>query len=319
MTQQLGTSDMQAIVLPVNIPAFCYENESIDVENIVSCPSTTELSPTMYCCAVCIGVSRTPAMLRSCSHIGCKECLFAHYRMNQKVDETEYSQVVYAECPVCRMRYDRLQIIEFDYWTPLAKYAYRSITVKCTLTQRYDQRPACDYTCSILDLQHHEMYECKLRSICCPNVGCDLRLSAAEISKHFPTCPKLARYCNICQLPVYLVDRENHNCVLALQKVIRSLHDKNMYNSNIVDEAETLGTAGQLSLKLARATVARTINDLVTPANSPVRVASLAPRRRLVNTPIVHVEGRRRRAIPFPEMPEDDEELFGRGSDYMQL
>jgi hypothetical protein len=276
-----STSNVQ---FPENIAATVCYTDSVDMELVVAQPNRLELSETMYTCALCFGISRTPAMIRGCFHVGCYKCLCRHYEMNLKVDPEQSSQVVYAECPTCRHRFDRIDIIEFPEWTPLSKWAYRSIRVKCSLPGRRItniqlRRGECSHECSIMDLQNHEQFECPLRNVSCPNYGCEFQGTAAETRSHFYTCDKLARYCETCCLPVLVSESKGHDCISALKGALQNTQKKCTEYCVPFKISDHLGEPGKLCLRYFESVESDVTMQTGTPTNSPMRVLQNAPRR----------------------------------------
>ena len=281
-----NTDDLEvAIALPENLAATKYCGDSVYADGIVSRPSDEELSETMYTCSICLGVPRSPVIIRRCFHLGCETCFEEHYTRNLRVVSDISGQGVYATCPLCRGRYDKFDIVHFRDWSPLAKWAYSAVRVKCSLAERKPNGSMqCEHVCPIVELERHERFECSLRRVTCPNYGCEFENAEWEVRMHFSACPYVARFCTTCKLPVLLTESRRHNCVSAMQETLQKMIEKCQEYGVPIKSTDIFGEPGKLYIRKSDTPKAdNTTNTTnlasVTPNNSPIVGSTLAPRR----------------------------------------
>ncbi len=239
-----------AIALPENLAATKYCADSVYADGVVSRPSDEELSETMYTCSICLGVPRTPVIIRRCFHLGCETCFEKHYTQNLRVVSDPSGQGVYATCPLCRGRFDKFDLVHFRDWSPLSKWAYSSVRVKCSVSEREpNESEQCEHVCSIVELEKHERFECSLRRLKCPNYGCDFENTERELRLHFSECHYLARFCTTCKLPVLLSDSCRHNCIIALQQTLQEMITKCQEYGVPIKSTDIFGEPGKLYLR----------------------------------------------------------------------
>ena len=203
--QRLATS------YPINnIEKIDYET-GFDIDHI-----RIEQGGSLLLCSVCLGFPRFP-VTTSCGHLFCEYCI-KHYFATYKNSEFRDSQAGnYAPCPVCKHLFYLAGSISFKHFQPLLKQIFTSVTVKCP--------EGCDKNGSFIVVDRHQLFECNLRSVVCPNIGCDVVQPLYMLEGyHLDQCHFYGEYCTTCILPVLRSEAQNHNCKTRLIQAVSCYH-----------------------------------------------------------------------------------------------
>lgn len=205
-------------VFPSGIRATSLNSESLDTSQTVSTPPD-EISHSLWTCPICLGIPRVPAQISKCGHIGCMSCFLEHLRASG-VTRNGWEQRVMARCPYCRVDFAEDNLKLFSTWQPLSKAVLGLVKVRCRLDASTNG-VTCSWTGSVMNLLHHETYECPARRIVCPNLYCKYTDTESEVKAHFGRCILLRVRCMECGLPTSWVSRNTHDCNQALKAALR--------------------------------------------------------------------------------------------------
>jgi hypothetical protein len=205
--------------LPNAIEATVVPFSSVDFDKVVSKPSESHISSTLWTCAVCLGVPRNPIMLKICGHVGCRNCFYRVYKRRFALYDSQ-SRLPNSLCPTCRRIFLETDMVPYSKWEPLSRGAFDCVEVACAdSTNKIDDNFVhCKFVGSIQDLLHHELRTCANRTVKCPNPGCRFIATYSKLPEHFKECDKLVIYCHACNLPALWIEKENHQCIPALRQ-----------------------------------------------------------------------------------------------------
>ena len=209
-------------------------------------PTTTPFEVDEWKCVVCHGTPRYPASLSSCGHLGCRGCLL-------KVLETKlnsYDEEDPCKCPMCPAKFTEEEIIPLAEWPLLMRSAWNGLRVNCRGFKEYDRIKedfqTCHFSGSIRDLIEHEKTDCGNRIILCPAANCSYSGPAFKMVDHYNACDKLVYHCSLCGMARKFVEREQHNCIEALQKSLKILEKQCKQGKFQVSKALFPGKPGTL-------------------------------------------------------------------------
>lgn len=118
-------------------------------------------------CSICFGVPSFPAILSTCNHIFCRDCI---------QDWSTQQQT----CPNCRTRFRSSQICALPSINPMLFKKYDEAEINCCYCSR-----------SIRGTHHHffhQIYECPKRLVFCKFQGCQFITKFQDIIAHENTC-----------------------------------------------------------------------------------------------------------------------------------
>ena len=267
-------------------------------------------------CVVCHGTPRYPASLATCGHLGCRGCLAAvlQTKAEEQDDDLPADAEVRCPCPLCvEKSFTEEDVVPLSEWPLLMRKAWEALRVKCRGFKEYARKEEdfekCYFSGSITALIEHEKTGCGNRIILCPIVGCNHSGPAFKMSEHYYKCDKMVFYCPTCAMAVKCVEREQHNCVEAMQKTLKRLEKQckkgKFYPSKVlfpgtpgalckeveyVDEDEVAAKRSKVAAPVATTPVAASNHPFgnlmvgawppgTTPVTSPVMASTNAPIR----------------------------------------
>ena len=213
---------------PSNIPSALAGNLDFEcgypIENVEGLSDYSDII-----CGICHLLPRNPIETFPCYHLFCKACI-------QQATGLVNIDQLRAKCPMCRSAIQTILPVFNRGRTSALTNIYNSLKIKCT--------QCWDYKAGIIELDHHEMFECPARPIKCPNPGCSVVLPAEQmISSHFQKCLYYSVYCLRCQLPVRVKQFPSHDCkqllITALMKFYK-FFDKHKKPIPYLSKNETL-------------------------------------------------------------------------------
>lgn len=166
-----------------------------------------------YQCSICQGYPRRPVSLMKCGHLFCESCLkslfdtssWLHPHAIDNFDRTTF-------CPMCKKEFSILEVYVFDAFQQWPKCLYLSITIQCP----YE----CGFSGNAIQVDDHQVFHCKKRTVACPHLDCTVQLKAEEMEKHVFECDFRRIFCKICKLPVFATQEKMHNCLETLQSAL---------------------------------------------------------------------------------------------------
>ncbi len=191
---------------------------SLDSTLLTSTPPE-EISPNLWTCPICLGIPRVPAQISSCGHIGCMSCLLQHLHVSGNT-RNGWEQRLVTTCPLCRADFSEDKLNVFSSWHPLSKAVLGLVKTRCSLGAS-STNVKCSWSGPVMDLLHHESYDCPVREIVCPNPFCAYINSESKVQQHFSTCNCLQVRCMECCLPMRWETRDTHSCEQALMEALR--------------------------------------------------------------------------------------------------
>lgn len=164
-------------------------------------------------CCICENYPRAPAIIE-CGHMACEYCLAKYF--SKKARQPRRNEPFTAPCPVCTVHFSLNDINDKEIFSSFDAILFNSIELKCP--------QLCGRMGNADEMDDHDVYQCPLRIIRCPNIGCNVELPARQLEdEHFQTCTHYHTYCSACLLPVTQDEHDNHNCIRALQAQITSM------------------------------------------------------------------------------------------------
>ncbi|KAF0155396.1 MAG: hypothetical protein FD188_3147 [Ignavibacteria bacterium] len=175
-----------------------------------------------FMCSICEGLPRHPVFLDKCGHLFCEMCMKQHFKINSKLN-APFLTIRAATCPTCKTEFTLGDVLVFDCFQTWAKAIYKTIQVSCPFD--------CEYKGNPFEVDHHQVFECPLRRIQCPNEGCgEIQPAYMMEADHFPQCPCLRIYCTACKLPVLASERITHDCKSRMNDAIQSTINFALYH-----------------------------------------------------------------------------------------
>lgn len=166
-----------------------------------------------YQCSICHGYPRRPASLIKCGHFFCEGCIKGLFDTSSwlhphALDGFERS----CFCPMCKKEFSILDVYLFEAFQQWPKCLYLASTIQCP----YE----CGYHGNAIQVDDHQVFHCKKRTVACPHLDCPVRLQADQIEQHFVECDFRRIFCKECKLPVFATQLNIHNCVDTLQSAL---------------------------------------------------------------------------------------------------
>jgi hypothetical protein len=205
-------------LFPRGVRSTILDASSLDSSLLVATPPD-EISSNLWTCPICLGVPRVPAQISKCGHIGCMACFLRHLQVSG-VTRNGWEQRVVALCPYCRADFAEDHLKLYSTWQPLSKAVLGLVKARCSLGAS-STSITCSWSGTIINLLHHETYECPARRIACPNLPCTYVDTVQKVKQHFDTCIHLQVRCVDCCLPIRWVTRDTHECEQALKDALR--------------------------------------------------------------------------------------------------
>jgi len=203
---------------PKGLRANSMNRSSVDSSFLTSSPPEG-ISPNLYTCPICLGIPRIPVQLSNCGHLGCMTCFQRHLQISG-VTHNGFQQRLVASCPLCRADFAEDNLKVFSSWLPLYKAVFGLLMTECSVSDS-SSTFTCSWSGPVMDLLHHESYECPARRIVCPNPFCRYVDSESKVRQHFSTCSCLQVRCMDCFLPIRWESRDTHNCEQTLMDALR--------------------------------------------------------------------------------------------------
>ena len=173
------------------------------------------ITSNVIMCSICRGLPRKPAAIKQCGHLYCEACIGQHFRRNQR-QQSVYSRVMVAPCPYCQKTFRTKDVRPYECLSALAKLLLNDKMVRCP--------HACGYQGSFHEVDTHQVYQCSLRTIQCPNESCIFEGPAGMLEReHYPKCEYLRIHCPKCKLPVLASEMDEHVCLDAMKRALASM------------------------------------------------------------------------------------------------
>lgn len=156
-------------------------------------------------CSVCNEFPRTPYAFPLCGHLICGEDWAGLQRASD--DET-------VNCPYCRTPAKISEVQSLENMEAGHRLLLNEFILTCP--------DRCGYRGNLQEINNHQVYNCSMREIACPNNGCFEVGTAQRIEQHYRGCPFIPLVCSACQTvvprgPVTL----QHDCIHELKIIIR--------------------------------------------------------------------------------------------------
>ena len=172
-------------------------------------------------CTVCGGYPRHPATLYKCGHMFCEPCIKQWFKQEGRRQAARMPRK--APCPNCRRSFVAGQILSWDQWQAWAQLAFNAKEVMCPW--------GCGFKGTACEVDDHQLYHCKHRTLNCPVDGCFARGEAEWVEhEHFPQCPLLEVFCPTCRLPVRMQQLRSHHCMARLWDALQGTLPLSPYN-----------------------------------------------------------------------------------------
>ena len=118
-------------------------------------------------CSICTGITRAPYHLACmCRSSFCGSCLTEWLEKNSR-------------CPLCNVKATDMIADSLDF-----EHISNGIKRPCSNSTSCRERKR-----SFDGIQVHEERDCKYRTITCPNLDCEERVMARDLSTHLKSCP----------------------------------------------------------------------------------------------------------------------------------
>ena len=164
-------------------------------------------------CAICQCIPRQPVSIKQCGHCFC-ECCIEKQLDSQSKQSTGYSgHHVKLNCQICKVSYTGKDLTPFEQLPVPLRKAYRLMKLKCPY--------GCPFTGDPQKMDEHQGYDCELREVKCPSIGCEVILPFHLLrDQHIAPCDMLMIYCTKCFLPVKREMILEHNCMERLARAL---------------------------------------------------------------------------------------------------
>ncbi len=207
---EIKTEPIEPRTFPRLLPAEGINTSNFECgfeEKFLKCPMPTDL----FNCVVCSFFPRAPCQIASCGHIGCEFCLAKYFKKNARPGQLGMPSA--APCPKCRKPFRLSDLNDRHLFNNFDSLLYKSIELKCP--------NGCGNVGNWEEIDNHEAFYCPLRTLACPNIGCDMVMPAEQLEmEHFPQCKFFNFYCPKCLLPVAENEMREHGCIAELQNQV---------------------------------------------------------------------------------------------------
>lgn len=217
--------------------------------------------PSHLLCSICRGIPREPTMLSRCGHLFCEICIIKwHQNRANQFDETAAPFRKFCPCPSCRDEFIwKVGMRTFGEWNYLTKQLYMgSMKVHCPYQCALDAEQASHIKPRLLaicptfwdspvNVYGHEMFQCPLRPVKCPNEGCNTVQPYYMIAGwHFQNCRQYRVFCpKGCGIPVRLHSKAKHDCLRSLRYAVLQLSGMVRLHGNKVPQCCLIGKPGE--------------------------------------------------------------------------
>jgi len=174
-----------------------------------------------FICTVCKGFPRYPNELRKCGHVFCYDCIS---QVRSTIDENGHR--IPKKCPNCRSVFKTDDIFPFEMTSSALNNIYSSYEIRCPYL--------CGHVSSPKSMIDHETWTCKLRPVKCTSKDCQIVLPDEQMESHLDNCPKRFVYCNQCQIPMRVNNKE-HKCVSPNRETVKCMHLINFFVIYIIN------------------------------------------------------------------------------------
>ena len=188
-------------------------------------------------CQVCNKVAKEPIEMESCGHLFCMACIKTVLAVsNHNSKNPHWTQR--ANCPICRHSFTVMDYhMIADRPSTIARL-YNSLSVTCSME--------CGFKASPNKINKHEVFDCTIRPIRCPNYQCPVVRSADKLmTNHFPSCNLYRVYCPQCNLAVRQNMLKKHDCIAHLKDALKNFYQFFNSHCKIIPPLSRFGPGGE--------------------------------------------------------------------------
>ena len=166
-----------------------------------------------FSCPICHGIPRNPVIIKHCGHFFCECCV----EKQQASVNADYHEIQgWLQCAVCKKEFHPHDSLPFEKTITSFKKVYHLVRLRCPY--------GCNFIGDPQEMDRHQSFQCELREVNCPSVGCKMALPFHQLrDEHVAVCPKLMIYCQSCLLPVKREQVPQHNCKERMAIAIKGM------------------------------------------------------------------------------------------------
>ena len=200
-------------VLPLRLPAANVGQTDFEIGfyTRTDASKNDDSEANIDVCYVCLGYPRRAVANLACKHVICDRCATEQFIKNPA---TGHQHTI--ACGICRQHIRLNQCVIEEEFVPWMVAKIAEGTFRC--------EECGDFEGTRKELDEHQVYDCHLRMIRCPNVGCNLIQPAYMLAGwHFAHCEYYRQYCETCLLPILAADFAVHNCTTELRSAVQCM------------------------------------------------------------------------------------------------
>ena len=203
---------MDSRILPPDLPnnkLNDYDYEQGFEEELLVNPEYADC----FSCSICHRIPRNPVIIKPCGHFFCECCV-----EKQEASETAqyHDEPGWLKCAVCKLQFHPSNSVPLERFVTALKKTYHLVRLRCPYS--------CGFIGDPQEMDRHQSFQCELREVTCPSVGCQLTKPFHQIrDEHVAVCPNLMIYCQSCLLPVKRELLPAHNCKDRMAMAIKGM------------------------------------------------------------------------------------------------